>query len=341
MTISGGSWNNNDLGFIAPSQVLKIGATAFTLENASNVVKPATTFLNYRVYQVGGTVPAFTTLNLAEVGGTICSDSKISKFNNSTANTIFTTPATNGDGVYIIELFYSAQLNDNSYLYLNNNGNNYKARFKVFASVASTLTATDIFESYAFLKTSKTVGAVTTTTTDFYELDAAYGSKLEKGFIKPLGTFPPGTNFYLGAETKTYKTDASAHKVCECSSWYYIYKSTETAPQATDFPLPADGTDFIASGNGLFMKSATLGEVSGTFNAVESTSNNTYNGLINHNVKKFQNGATSTDTEMIFPTCIGDFKIAIALMAKFSSTGDCSQTFQFILQKRHQRTKAI
>ncbi len=190
----------------------------------------------------------------------------------------------------------------------------------------TTLPETDIFESYAFLKTSKTAAGVTTTTSEFYELDAAYGSSIPKGFKQDLGTFPPGTNYYLGAEIKTYKTTASTHKVCDCSSWYYIYKTTETVPEATDFPLPANGTDFIASSNGLFMKSATLSEVSGSFNANVSTSDLTYNGLINHNIKKFQNQATDTDTEMIFPTCVGDFKVALALLTKFSSTGDCSDT---------------
>ncbi|MNR97074.1 hypothetical protein D3C72_282390 [compost metagenome] len=217
----------------------------------------------------------------------------------------------------------------------NNGGTTYTSQGTFTTTPESTLPETDIFESYAFLKTSKTVAGVTTTTSEFYELDAAYGSAIPKGFKQDLGTFPPGTNYYLGAEIKTYKTTASTHKVCDCSSWYYIYKPTETAPEATDFPLPTDGTDFIDSSNGLFLKSATLADVTSSqtnLNAVQSTSNATYNSMlgttspIDSHIKKFQNQASSVDTEMIFPTCVGDFKVAIALLVKFSSTGDCTQT---------------
>jgi hypothetical protein len=215
----------------------------------------------------------------------------------------------------------------------NSAGTAYTAEGTFTTTYETTIPETDIFESYAFLKTSKTVAGVTTTTSEFYELDAAYGSSIPKGFKQDLGTFPPGTNYYLGAEIKTYKTTASIHKVCDCSSWYYIYKPTETAPEATDFPLPTSGTDFIASSNGLFMKSATLADITATetnLNAYNSTNNSTYNNMLgtatpkDSHIKKFQNQASGTDTEMIFPTCVGDFKVAIALLTKFSSTGDCS-----------------
>lgn len=232
----------------------------------------------------------------------------------------------------------------------NSAGTVYTTQGTFTTTYETTLPETDIFESYAFLKTSKTVSGVTTTTSDFYELDAAYGSAIAKGFKQDLGTFPPGTSYYLGAEMKTYKTTASTHKVCDCSSWYYIYKPTETAPEATDFPLPTDGTDFIDSSNGLFLKSATLADVTSSqtnLNAVQSTSNATYNSMlgttspIDSHIKKFQNQASSVDTEMIFPTCVGDFKVAIALLAKFSSTGDCTQTSSLYYKRDINEPKKI
>lgn len=339
LTIGGGNWNNKDLGIIAHSKTLTIGATALTLESTANIVKTGSTYLNYRVYKVGGVVPDFTHLNLTEDTGFTAASCGLntSKFENNTGTAIYTTPASGGEGNYIIELFYSAQLNDNTFIYKNNNGSNYKAKFTLFSTLKSTLPVTDVFESYAFLKTEKTVGGVVTTTNDFYELDAAYGSTLTKGFIQPLGTFPPGTNFYLGAEMKIYNTDATAtaHKACECSSWYYIYRPTDPAPQETDFPLPADGTEFSSTANGLFLKSAVLADVSESasepsINSGGSTTNNTYNAMLGNTtgkdtskIKKFQNKGTSIDTEMLFPTCIGDFKAAIALMVQFSSNGKC------------------
>lgn len=152
-------------------------------------------------------------------------------------------------------------------IYFNNNdGSNYKALIKVVAVVdesnedtndgnfgftdATTdpgcTNCTGLYESYMGLLITDAQGA--TVANQVYNLDGARGSANTSNVR--LGSQYPGITFKIGTEIKAWAR--GRHKMCGCSSWFYVYDLDDTDPVESDFPLPSEGSEFTALKNGKF-----------------------------------------------------------------------------------------
>lgn len=297
-------WDGVTVSTITVGSTFQFGGNLITFDDYLNWSNPT---LYYRIYLEGVVPGAFTGIPLALTTNNICGVP-----NNAKRETVGTPQVINApaeEGIYIFEIYFQARYNSTTDYFFSNSSNNYRARLNVIQPIAS-------FESYAFISLNGTP--------TFYNLDGAFGSANVD--LPPfLGTYEPGLAFRLGAEQKIYKK-ASDYTVCECSSWYYFYEDDPMLdPVAADFPLPANGTNFTDGFNGLFKKSAILPQLTGTFNATGSTNNGAYNDILNGSttIEKYQNSSLGLDAEIIFPNCIGYYRIAIALLTKYSTTGDC------------------
>jgi hypothetical protein len=305
-------WEGTTVSTITVGETFQFGGNLITNDDWTNW-SDAT--LYYRIYLEGSVPPVtFTAINLTLSSNNICGISDNAKRETVGTSQLINAPAI--EGVYIFEIYFQAKYNlfipPNDILYYSNLSANYKAKLNVIQPIAS-------FESYAFVS----LNGVPT----FYDLDGAFGSS-NPGLPNFLGTYPPGLAFRLGAEQKIYKK-ATNHTVCECSSWYYFYEDDPMLdPIDTDFPLPTDGTNFTNGFNGLFKKSAILPSFAGSFDANGTSDSVDYNNLINGSttIEKYQNTSLGLDAEIIFPNCIGYYRIAIALLTKYSINGNCDDT---------------
>lgn len=300
------NWDGNTVSTITIGSTFLFGGNIITFDDYTNWSDPT---LYYRIYLEGSLPGGFTAIPLSQTTNNICS-----AFNNAKRETDGTPQlinAPNEEGIYIFEIYFQARYNPtNTNYFFSNFSANYRARLNIIQPIAS-------FESYAFISLNGTP--------TFYDLDGAFGSA-NPGLPNFLGTYQPGLAFRLGAEQKIYKKDPN-YAVCECSSWYYFYEDDPILdPIEADFPLPTNGTNFTDSFNGLFKKSAILPPVTGVFDAVGTSNNVGYNDIINGTttIEKFQNTSLGLDAEIIFPNCIGFYRIAIALLTKYSTNGDCS-----------------
>ncbi len=150
--------------------------------------------------------------------------------------------------------------------YNNATGANYKARIKVVDITDNTnkdtsdgsfgftdgttdpgcTQCTGLYESYMGLLILDAQGAIVAN--KVYNLDGAYGSANTSNLY--LGSHYPGVNFKIGLEVKAWAK--GKHKMCGCSSWFYVYDKAGTPPTASDFPLPASGSEYTSQKNGLF-----------------------------------------------------------------------------------------
>jgi hypothetical protein len=300
------NWDGVTVSTITVGSTFGFGGNLITFENWTNWSNAA---LYYRIYLEGALPGGFTAIPLSQTTNNICSNVDNAKRETINTPEIITAPAE--EGIYIFEIYFQARYNPNNTDYFFSNlSNNYRARLNVIQPIAS-------FESYAFVNLN---GSQT-----FYDLDGAFGSA-NPGLPNFLGTFQPGLAFRLGAEQKIYKK-APNYEVCECSSWYYFYEDDPLLdPVQSDFPLPATSTDFTSGFNGLFKKSSILPQLIGTFDAVGTTDSFDYNTVLNSSttIEKYQNTSVGLDAEIIFPNCIGRYRIAITLLTKYSVIGDCS-----------------
>jgi hypothetical protein len=217
----------------------------------------------------------------------------------------------------------------------------------------SALNASGIFESYMGVLVKDASGNPISGLNRVFDMDGALGSKNSTNFN--FGTQNPGLSFNVGTEAKIFTK--GMHKDCGCSSWYYVYKSTDPDPLATDFPLPASGSLFTNQINGKFTllnysKRVNETTTTGTFarttgeSAVGTTSDGTYNNsLTNASVNKikykdYTDGTVGTVSvinppvnPVLCPTCSGDYKVAIAMLAWVSTTGDCNDAASLIYHR--------
>lgn len=308
-------WDNTTVSTVTVGSTLQFGGNIITYDDWTNW---SDAILYYRIYLDGSVPGGFTAINLTQTTTNICSVWNNAKRESVGTPEIISVPAT--EGVYIFEIYFQAKYNlhspPNDIKYYSNSSANYKAKLNVIQPITS-------FESYAFVSLNGTP--------TFYDLDGAFGS-VNPGLPNFLGTYPPGLAFRLGAEQKIYKK-APNHTVCECSSWYYFYEDNPILdPIESDFPLPSNGTDFTATFNGVFKKSAVLPKLVGSYDAIGSTANTDYNSIINSTttIEKYQNTSLGLDAEIIFPNCIGLYRIAIGLLTKVSTNGNCNDPSSFI-----------
>ncbi|WP_166426971.1 T9SS sorting signal type C domain-containing protein [Flavobacterium psychrotolerans] len=352
LTIESGYWNGKDLGSIIPGKVLKIGAMVLTLDGTSPVTA-VDTKLMYRIYKNGGAVPGFSTMSLTEAAGTICGDAGISKFEQATLATLWTTTSSNG--VYYIEFYYTAKLNDGTTITRNNSGSNYKASFSILVATpvgerdandgnfAPTATNTSgIFESYMGVLVNDINGNPIAGLNRVFNMDGALSSSNSTNFDFDIQN--PGLDFKVGTEIKVFTK--GTHKLCGCSSWNYVYKATDPNPVATDFPLPPAGALFTPEVNGKFsLLNSTLSNNGNTpfFMTNQSSSpavvafgtiaDAAYNTSLGATITKFKDytdpvvGVVSTINNPVHPVlcpfCSGPYKVAVAMLAWVGTQGKC------------------
>lgn len=371
LTVQSGSWDGKYLGNYTTGQVLKIGGMVLSIDGVSpaSPVSATDTYLNYRIYKNGDSIPSFTTMNLAEVGGTICGDSNVSKFEQASLATLWTTTSVGGS--YTIELYYTAKLNDGTVITRNNSGNNYKATFTIVVGstpagerdpndgnyTPNNANASGIFESYMGVLVKDSGGTPISGLNRVFNMDGAIGSTNSTSF--DFGIQDPGLSFNVGTEVKVFTK--GTHKVCGCSSWNYVYNSTTVSnPVESDFPLPAPGSLFTATTNGKFVLLNSSVYINGNqpfnvsyfpaplVNASGSTSSGTYNGSLGTNITKFKDytDASSIVTSInnpvqgvLCPTCSGPYKVAIAMLAWVSTTNNCNDPSSFIYHRDINKNK--
>lgn len=300
------SWEGTTVSTLTIGSTFQFGGNLITFDDWTNWSNAT---LYYRIYLDGSVPGAYIPINLTQTTNNICGNVNNAKRETVGTSQVINTPAV--EGIYTFEIYFQARYNPSGVdLKYDNLSLNYRAKINVIQPIAP-------FESYAFVSLNGTP--------TFYNLDGADGSAIPN-LPDFLGTYPPGLAFRLGAEQKIY-TKAPNHTVCECSSWYYFYEDAALLdPLAADFPLPTDGTDFAAAFNGSFKKSAVLPKLAGTFDANGSTDSVDYNNLLNGSttIEKYQNTSLGLDAEIIFPNCIGFYRIAIALLTKYSTNGNCN-----------------
>ncbi|TRX35988.1 hypothetical protein [Flavobacterium restrictum] len=367
LTIESGKWNEKDLGSLDPGKILKISATVLALDGASPVVDGSTNFY-YRIYKNGAAVPAYSTMPLPVVTGLICGDTNISKFDQPTLTTLYTTTASNG--TYSIELYYSALLSNGTSITRGTSSSPYKATFSILAATPTgerdlndgnydpTATNTSgMFESYMGVLVNDDTGTPITGLNRVFDMDGALSSSNSSNF--DFGTQNPGLDFNVGTETKVFTK--GTHKVCGCSSWNYVYKDGATDPIATDFPLPTAGSLFTDQINGKFilLNSSDNINSNGVFikqvypapkvTAAGSTSDSGYNSSLGTTITQFKDytdptvGTVSTINTPVFPvlcpTCSGPYRVAVAMLSWVSTTGNCSNPASFIYHRDINRNK--
>jgi hypothetical protein len=308
---SDGNWEGLNLGRFEPGSTIELGGNCLT-----SWTDRYKSFISYSIYLEGST-PSFTEIELPykSAPGNGCSGTD-KKWEKLTLENI-TLPTIEGN--YIIAIYYRSRNFDNlSNHYYNNSGNNYKAKLQITKLSA-------VFESYAFINLNGT--------NTFYNLDAANSSS---NLNLPIntGSFQPGLDFKLGSEQKVFTQ--GQHKVCECSTWYYVYGDNNSLdPLESDFPLPINGSDFTETGIGKFTKGGIMTLTESNTSTGGSTSNNDYNTFLNgfDRKEKYQNLATDANSTIIFPTCIGDYRIAIANLTKISTTNNCDSPSSLIYRR--------
>ena len=211
-----------------------------------------------------------------------------------------------------------------------------------------------IYESYMGVLVEDETGAPISGLNRVFDMDGALSSSNGTNF--DFGTQNPGLFFNIGTESKIFTK--GTHKDCGCSSWYYVYKSTDANPVATDFPLPAAGSLFTNQINGKFtlLNSSTNLGSNQVFSrttpetALGSTSTTAYNSIISAATTiKYKDytdptvGVVSTINNplntVLCPTCSGTYKVAIAMLAWVSTSNDCSNAASLIYHRDINKNK--
>lgn len=323
-----------------------------------NLVAPNSTTnakMHYRIYRIGATPPTFTEYSLTTETG--CgSNRKFETLNNVTipSSTYSTT------GIYRLEVYHTAQSGSCS-MTLGTDSAPYVMTFYAFTPTPSgsidpndgnfNPTATNssgIFESYMGVLLKKANGDLIHNRV--FDMDGAFVSSNSTNF--DFGSQDPGVLFSIGTEAKIFTK--GTHKVCGCSSWYYIYDPNIISnPAASDFPLPENGNEFTSLTNGKFklLNSSLIINNNQPFTVSSSigtgtTSSTTYNNdLINNaTITRFKDytdpttGIVSTINnpvnEIQCPTCTSsELRVAIAMLSWVSTNNNCNDPSSLIFHR--------
>ena len=184
-------------------------------------------------------------------------------------------------------------------------------------------------------------------------MDGALGSTNSSNF--DFGIQDPGLTFNLGSEVKVFTK--GSHTICGCSSWSYVYNSATTVdPVATDFPLPVSGSLFTSQTNGKFtlVNSSTIIGSNQPFlntggNASGSTSDGGYNSSLGSTITKYKdytdpvtgtvNSINTPVNPIGCPTCSGDYRVAIAMLAWVSTNNNCADAASLIYHRDINKNK--
>jgi len=364
-TGSDGNFNTKDFGV-----VVRTGGTTLAIGGnliANTAVTNAK--LRYRMYSTSTSTAdlsgiAFQTVDL-DTGTLVCSGK--TKKEQNTPQTI-TASFFAADGDYYIEAYFEAT-NATGVVYYNNLNSNFKARISIHLPTPiaerdandgnydpSATNSSGIYESYMGILVEDESGTPISGLNRVFDMDGALSSSNGTNF--DFGTQNPGLSFNVGTETKLFTK--GTHTDCGCSSWYYVYKSTDSNPVSTDFPLPPSGSLFTNQINGKFtllnssydlgtneVFTRTTGE-----SAVLTTYTSAYNALLTAgtvNKIKYKDytdpvtGVVSTIkipvNSVVCPTCSGSFKVAIAMLAWVSTNGNCNDATSLIYHRDINKNK--
>ena len=361
-----------NIGTLSQGQNFQLGGNII---QSGTVYTSATMF--YRVFKSGNTPPAYSTKVLANIGapGNGCNGAdrkwEISELLTTISAGQNSLGVTEGDGTYVIQIYFSADGGGFTYDWYKSGTSPFSALFNVVTVTPvveqdandgnydpTAVNTSGIFESYMGVLVEDINGNPITGLNRVFDMDGALGSINNSNF--DFGIQDPGLTFNVGTETKVFTR--GTHSVCGCSSWSYVYNSATIAdPIETDFPLPASGSLFTSQTNGLFTlvnSSATIGAntpfTSTTFaiNASGSTSNVGYNSSLDvapnivTRFKDYTDPVTGTVSSINAPvnpigcpTCSGDYRVAIAMLAWVSTNGNCSDASSLIYHRDINKNK--
>ena len=345
-----------------------------------NIIQSGAIYTNatmyYRVFKSGNTPPTYSTKVLANVGapGNGCNgaDTKweISELLTTISAGQNSLGASEGDGTYIVQIYFSAVGGGFTYDWYKLGTSPFSASFNVITVTPvlerdpndgnydpTAANTSGIFESYMGVLVKDINDIPITGLNRVFDMDGALGSSNNSSF--DFGIRDPGLTFNVGTESKVFTR--GTHRVCGCSSWSYVYNADVVAdPIESNFPLPAAGSLFTSQTNGLFtLLNSTLipiGSNNSPFvtssgNASGSTSDGTYNSSIDiapNIITKYKDYTDSTGlvntinapiNPIECPTCSGDYRVAIAMLAWVSTTGNCSDASSLIYHRDINKNK--
>ncbi|KAB1157016.1 T9SS sorting signal type C domain-containing protein [Flavobacterium luteum] len=344
-----------------------------------NILQSGTVYTNatmyYRVFKSGNTPPVFSTKVLVNIGapGNGCNGAdrkwEISELLTTIVAGQNSLGITEGDGSYVVQIYYSAVGGGFTYDWYKSGTSAFSAFFNVVTVTPggekdandgnydpTAANTSGIFESYMGVLVKDINNIPILGLNRVFDMDGALGSSNASNF--DFGIQDPGLTFNVGTEAKIFTR--GTHTVCGCSSWSYVYNAaTATDPIATDFPLPTSGSLFTSQTNGKFTlvnSSATLGSnipfVASGGNASGSTSDGGYNSSIDvapniiTKYKDYTDPVTGTVNSINTPvnpigcpTCSGDYRVAIAMLAWVSTTGNCSDVSSLIYHRDINKNK--
>jgi hypothetical protein len=306
---------------------------------------------------------------LANIGAPGCNGTYTKWENNETTTTIvagINSAGTNeGDGTYLIEVYYTA--NSGAYTWYKTGTTPFSAYFNVITPTPvgerdvndgnydpTATNSSGMYESYMGILVEDQNGAAISGLNRVFNMDGALSSTNLSNY--DFGTQNPGLTFNVGTETKIFTK--GTHKDCGCSSWYYVYKNTDPDPVASDFPLPTSGVLFSSQLNGKFTmlnSSESIGSNqvftrTTSADAFGTTSDASYNSSISAattiKYKDYTDPTTGVVSSIntpvnsiLCPTCSGTYKVAIAMLAKVSTTGNCNDATSLIYHRDINKNK--
>lgn len=356
------------VGTISQGQTFQIGG---------NIIQSGTVYtgatMYYQVYKSGNTAPGYIAKVLTNIGapgnGCNAADRKweISELLTTITAGYNSAGTLEGDGTYIVQLYFSG-VSGITYDWKKLGIAPFSAKFDVItmtpvgdrdpndANYDPTVTdGSGMFESYMGVLVKDISGTPITGLNRVFDMDGALGSTNSSNF--DFGTQDPGLTFNVGTETKVFTK--GTHKVCGCSSWSYVYNAATTLdPVATDFPLPSSGSLFSLQTNGKFtLLNSSLSinsnqpfTIIAGANASGSTSNGGYNSSIDAGtITKFKDYTDPTTgtvdsinapvNSILCPTCSGDYRVAIAMLAWVSTNNNCSDASSYIYHRDINKNK--
>jgi len=359
------SFNNEIFGVVNRSAGISIGGNTIANTAITNAK------LRYRVYSVltadPSTIP-YQTIDLTSSGTPSCSGGKTKKEQNTPQSISSTYYPTDGD--YFIEVYFDAT-NTTGVVYHNNSGSNFKATISLYSPTPAgerdlydgnydpntfyNEGSSGIYESYMGILVKDEADVAISGLNRVFDMDGSLKSNNGTNFV--FGTQDPGLSFNVGTEVKIFTK--GTHKDCGCSSWYYVYKSSVSDPVATDFPLPAAESLFENQINGKFTllnSSVNLGTnvpfTTTTTIADDTTYTSAYNNLLTDTgvtrtkYKDYTDptvGTVSTINTPVnpvgCPTCSGEYKVAIAMLAWVSTNGNCNDASSLIYHRDINKNK--
>ena len=360
------------VGSISQGQNFQIGGNII---QSGAVYTNAT--MHYRVFKSGNTPPAYSSKSLVNIGapGNGCNGADRKWEINESLTTIVagqnSLGTSEGDGTYIVQIYFSADDGGFTYDWYKLGTSPFYASFNVITVTPvgeqdindgnynpTAVNTSGIFESYMGVLVEDINGNPISGLNRVFDMDGALGSTNNSNF--DFGIQDPGLTFNVGTETKVFTR--GSHSICGCSSWSYVYNAAMVSdPIESDFPLPPSGSLFTPQTNGLFTlvnSSATIGanipftSTTVAINASGSTSNVGYNSSLDvfpnivTRYKDYTDPFTGTVSAINAPvnpvgcpTCSGDYRVAIAMLAWVSTNGNCSDATSLIYHRDINKNK--